>query len=40
MRRRTEGDLAHARYNARLKQLVSFADACRVVRIDRKRNAT
>lgn len=32
---RTEGDLAHARYNALLKRLVSFADACRIARIDR-----
>lgn len=32
---RTEGDLAHARYNARLRQLASFADACRLARIDR-----
>lgn len=31
----TEGDLAHARYNARLRQMVSFADACRLVRVDR-----
>lgn len=31
----TEGDLAHARYNAWLRQLVSFADACGVVRVDR-----
>jgi hypothetical protein len=31
----TEGDLAHARYNALLRQLVSFADACRLIRIDR-----
>jgi hypothetical protein len=31
----TEGDLAHARYNAWLRRLVSFADACRPVRIDR-----
>jgi len=30
-----EGDLAHARYTAWLRQLVSFADACRVARIDR-----
>ena len=37
---RTEGDLAHARYNAWLRQLVSFADACRVARRDRKRRAT
>lgn len=33
---RTEGDLAHARYNACLKQLVSFADACRLARTDRE----
>jgi len=31
----TEGDLAHARYNARLRQLVSFADACRLLRAAR-----
>jgi hypothetical protein len=31
----TAGDLAHARYNAWLRQMVSFADACRLVRIDR-----
>lgn len=37
---RTEGDLAHARYNACLKQLVSFADACRLARIDRGGRAT
>jgi hypothetical protein len=36
----TDGDLAHARYNARLRQLVSFADACRLVRIDRKQRET
>jgi hypothetical protein len=30
---RTEGDLAHSRYNAYLRQLVSFADACEVARI-------
>lgn len=30
---RTEGDLAHARYSALLRQAVSFADACRVVRL-------
>lgn len=29
---RAEGDLAHARYNAYLQRLVSFADACRVAR--------
>ena len=32
----TEGDLAHARYNAWLRQLVSFADACHLVRVDRR----
>ena len=37
---RTEGDLAHARYNAYLRRLVSFADACRLARIDRKHHAT
>ncbi len=31
---RTDGDLAHARYNAHLRRMVSFADACRVVRTD------
>jgi len=31
---RTEGALAHARYNAYLRQLVSFADACRHARVD------
>lgn len=31
----TEGDLAHARYNAWLGRLVSFADACRLARVDR-----
>lgn len=30
----TEGRLAHARYNAILRRLVSFADACRLVRTD------
>ena len=29
---RTEGELAHARYNAWLRRLVSFADACRLAR--------
>jgi len=29
---RTEGDLAHARYNAWLRRLVSFADACHLAR--------
>jgi hypothetical protein len=37
---RTEGDLAHARYNAYLRRLVSFADACRLARVDRKSRAT
>jgi hypothetical protein len=32
---RSEGDLAHARYNAHLRQLVSFADACHLVRLRR-----
>jgi hypothetical protein len=31
---RSEGDLAHARYNACLRRLVSFADACRIARVD------
>jgi len=31
---RSDGDLAHARYNAHLRQLVSFADACRLARVD------
>jgi len=29
---RTAGDLAHARYSAYLRQMVSFADACRPAR--------
>ena len=29
---RTTGDLAHARYDAYLQQIASFADACRFVR--------
>lgn len=37
---RTEGDLAHARYNAWLRRLVSFADACRFVRRDSAGDAT
>jgi hypothetical protein len=36
---RTEGELAHARYNAYLRRLVSFADACRLARVDRKSRA-
>jgi hypothetical protein len=30
---KTEGDLAHARYNALRQQLVSFANACRAARV-------
>lgn len=33
---RESGDLAHARFNARLRQMVSFADACRLARIGGK----
>lgn len=29
------GELAHARYNAHLRRMVSFADACRAARVDR-----
>lgn len=36
----TEGDLAHARYNARLQQLASFADACRGARVESRPRAT
>jgi len=36
----TEGELAHARYNAYLRRLVSFADACRTARIDRGNGET
>jgi len=32
-----EGDLAHARYNAWLRRLVSFADSCRLARLTRSR---
>lgn len=32
---RTEGGLAHARYNAYLRQMSSFADACRLARLHR-----
>lgn len=32
---KTEGDLAFARYQAFLQQASSFADACRIVRVDR-----
>ena len=34
-----DGDLAHARYLARLRQVVSFADACRGARNDRGSDA-
>lgn len=37
---RSEGDLAHARYGAYLRQVASFADACRVARLDRRRRAS
>lgn len=37
---RTAGGLAHARYNAYLRQMSSFADACRMARIDRERRAS
>jgi hypothetical protein len=30
----TEGELAHARYNALMRRVVSFADACRLARVD------
>jgi hypothetical protein len=36
MLEQTEGDLAHARYTARLRQVASFADACRFVRLPSK----
>jgi hypothetical protein len=32
---RTEGGLAHARYNALRSEVVSFANACRSARVDR-----
>lgn len=32
---RSNGDLAHARYGAWLRQIASFADACRLARRDR-----
>ena len=37
---RNAGDLAHARYGAYLRQVVSFADACRTARVDRGRRAS
>ena len=33
---KSSGDLAHARYNAYLRQMVSFADACCRARLERK----
>ena len=36
---KTNGDLAHSRYNAHLRQVVSFADSCRGVRLHRDRHA-
>lgn len=35
-----DDDLAHPRYNAYLRSLVSFADACRQARIDRASRAS
>jgi hypothetical protein len=32
-----DGDLAHARYNAFLRRLVSFADSCRRARLPEAR---
>ena len=37
---RSEGGLAHAHYGAYLRQIASFADACRTVRLDRERRAS
>ncbi len=37
---RSSGDLAHARYGAYLRQVSSFADACRRARLDRRRRAS
>ncbi len=36
---RTEGELAHARYTAHLRQAASFANACRRARLDRGQRA-
>ncbi len=33
-------ELAHARYGAHLRRLVSFADACRFARVARRRHAS
>jgi len=37
---RSSGDLAHARYVAYLRTIVSFADACAQARLGRRRRAT
>jgi hypothetical protein len=37
---RSSGDLAHARYGAYLRQMSSFADACRAARRERGRRAS
>ena len=37
---RTAGDLGHARYTAYLRQMSSFADACRSARLERRRRAS
>ncbi len=37
---RSAGDLAHARYGACLRQVSSFADACRRTRLYRRRRAS
>jgi hypothetical protein len=37
---RSSGELAHARYNAYRQQVVSFADACRRARVDRRTRAS
>jgi hypothetical protein len=36
----SSAELAHARYGAHLRQMSSFADACRRVRLDRRRRAS
>jgi len=37
---RSAGELAHARYGAYLRQLSSFADACRTARLEREPRAS
>ena len=37
---RSAGDLAHARYNAYRRRMVSFADACPLARLDRRDHAS